>query len=662
MKRALDKLFRAIDRAISGTVGRQLLFFAGTAIAVFAVLLGVSSLLYPPEGPFDGRFWTLVINFIDVGGFDETAGVGRVLILITNIFGMVLLTGMLVSVLTNIIERRIDRVKDGEVYYRFKDHVVIIGFDPMCEGLIQSLAEKQTGDIVLQTVREAAGVRHELFSNLNKDAAKRVTIVSGNRTSPEDMDRLRIADCTTVFLLGESGEEDRDSQNIECLTIINGILAPEGKTIRCHVLFDRQATFASFQQQDLPEIREHIDFVPFNFCELWAQKVFVDQSYHGGEVRYLPLDRDPITADSDKKVHLLVLGMTNMGIALALQAAHICHFPNYVTKGIKTTITLIDEHADRELDFLKGRLGSFMDKVNWWYRDIDEGVEDENLSYAVTKEQYQFTDVEFEFIKARFEQEEVQKYLVKLSAKKDTFLTIAAAAAETPAALACGLYLPREVYDSGAQVLIRQSLSYGTIAMLSKHRSETEYRKYKNVKPFGMLQNCYDLERADDLLPMMVKYTYDNTSNESIVKEFPADVIRRNWMENWKAADNVSALKASNRYCANFIPVKQRSLGIQPGVELDEQQIELAARMEHNRWVTEKLLVGFRAPSAEEAAGIAADKKREYYKARLIHEDIKGYGDLGEDDKKIDVKLYDINISRALPYMLREYQGMAQKE
>jgi hypothetical protein len=119
MKKTLDMLSRAIDRAISGGIGRQLLFFTGTALVVFFALLGLSSLLYPPEGSFDGRFWTLLINFIDTGGFDETAGVGRVLILITNILGMVLLTGMMVSVLTNIIERRIERVKTARCITAF---------------------------------------------------------------------------------------------------------------------------------------------------------------------------------------------------------------------------------------------------------------------------------------------------------------------------------------------------------------------------------------------------------------------------------------------------------------------------------------------------------------------------------------------------------------
>jgi hypothetical protein len=219
------------------------------------------------------------------------------------------------------------------------------------------------------------------------------------------------------------------------------------------------------------------------------------------------------------------------------------------------------------------------------------------------------------------------------------------------------------VYDSGTQVLIRQEFSCAALTMLAGTddggNGGAVYRKYKNVKPFGMLQGSFDLERTDDLLPMMIKYTYDNTSDESIVREFPEEAIRKNWLENWRKTDNVSALKASNRYCANFSRIKHRSLDIASGVELNAEQINYAARMEHNRWVVEKLLLGFRAPTPEEAANIAADKKREYFKERFIHEDIRAYDALGSDNKSIDVKIYDINISRALPFMLKEY-AMAQ--
>jgi len=190
--------------------------------------------------------------------------------------------------------------------------------------------------------------------------------------------------------------------------------------------------------------------------------------------------------------------------------------------------------------------------------------------------------------------------------------------------------------------------------MISKEEDTDIYRKYKRMRPFGMVANSYDLKQADDLLPMMIKYTYDNTSGEKIIRDFPEDIIKRNWIENWKKTDNISALKASCRYAANFIPVKQRSLNIKEGVDLNSNQIQLAALMEHNRWVIEKLLLGFRAPTPQEAADMTPEK-REYYKARFIHQDIKAYQNLGEDAKGVNVKIYDINISHSLPYMVRAY-------
>jgi hypothetical protein len=650
MKLFSNKVSRFIDRGIAGTIGKQLFFFTFLSLAVFLILFTVSMLLYPPDVPVDVRFWGIVLNFLDFGGYDETYGAGRVLILITNIFGMVLFGGILVSVLTNIIVRRIDRVKEGDVYHKFSKHILIIGYDPICEGLVKQLAEKYDGEIVLQTTQEVPDVRHDLFTDLEESLIKKITIVSGSRTSLEDMKRLRVHEASEVFLLGEPGD-DRDSHNIECMRIINALLEKQFGKIRCNVLFDRQTTFFAFQQQDMGEIREHIDFAPFNFCDSWAQKVFVDLQYSSGEVVYTPLDREPIKADSGKKVHLVILGMSNMGVALGLQAAQLCHFPNFFTKGIKTRVTFIDENAGREMLYLKGHLESFFAEIDYFYRDINGGERFNN-----TTEKEKFTDIEFEFIKARFEQKEVQDHLIELSAQEDTYLTIAVAIGDSPAALACGLYLPARVYDSGANILIRQEFSCAAIEMLSGGKPGDTYRKYKNVKPFGMLQDSFDMDRADNILPMMIKYTYDNTSNESIVRGFPEETIRKNWMENWRAGDNVSALKASNRYCANFCWIKQRSLDIKPGVELTDEQINFAARMEHNRWVAEKLLLGFRAPRPEEAAGIAADKKREYFKERFIHEDIKAYEVLGSDEKNIDVKIYDINISKALPYMIGEYE------
>ncbi|GHV94011.1 hypothetical protein AGMMS50293_03310 [Spirochaetia bacterium] len=655
MKKILSKIIRRIDRAIAGTIGAQLFIFALAVVSLFIILFVVSAVLYPAEGGIDVRFWTVMNNFLDVGGYEETSGVSPILIFIVNICGMVFMGGLLVSVLTNIITRRIERVQEGEVYYQFKEHVIIIGYDKICAGLIAGLVDKGCKEIVLQTVRNVPEVHHELFTELSKELYRKTTIVSGNRTSAEDIKKLCLCACTEIFLFGEQGEDDRDSRNIECLKLLASELSGANKNVRCHVLFSRQSTFVAFQQQDIPEIREHIDFIPFNFCDHWAKKVFADCEYGVDGITYTPLDREPITDDSEKQVHLVILGMTSMGIALGMQAAQLCHFPNFFTKGIKTRITFIDEKAKKEMDFLKGRVRSLFDEIDYFYWDVDSCIKTDN-----TKTKEKFTDFEFEFICGRFECDEIQMYLAELAGRKNTFLTIAAALKDS-SALATALYLPSAVYESETQILVNQEASYAVVDFLSQKAPDGVYRKYRNLRPFGMLSGAYNAGEADDLIPMMIKYIYDEANKGSSAQDFPIEQIRKSWLLDWKPSDTVSALKASNRYCANSIPIKQRSLGIRAGVELTEQQIKSAALVEHNRWTAEKLLLGFRAPTAEETASIAAENKRDYFKQRLIHADIKAYAGLGLDDKNIDVKVYDINICRAIPYMLEVHESMNKR-
>ena len=661
MKKTLDKLRRAVDRVISGGLGKQLLFFLAVATAVFALLLAARALLYPPPPDETGdlRFWDMVFNFIDVGGFENSSGFERWLIFLTNLSGMILFGGGLVALLTNTIFQRIENVGNGEAFYDFSGHAVVIGFNSICGGLVSQLADK--GEVVVMVAENVPAVREALFAVLSQRQEKNVTLVRGNRVSRESIERLHIEKCKEVFLLGESGEDAHDSRNIECLQIISAIAAAAALAVklRCCVLFNDHLTFAAFQREGIPGI-DNIDFVPFNFCDEWAQKVFVDNSYHGGkagaEITYAPLDREPITEDSPMRVHLVILGMSNMGVSLGMQAAQLCHFPNFVTRGVKTLITFIDENADVEMASLKRRLRPFFDEVVHRYRDLG-GYETDEL---VSSKEY-FTDIEVEFIKARFQDPSVTAYIEEAAADKNSYLTIAAAVPDSTEALEAALYLSESVYDSEAAILVRQQHSHAIVSMLARVDEVGDaYRKYRNLRPFGMLENSYDLHQADDLLPMMVKFAYDYTTAATIkhggqvTRDFPEGGIRSNWVSHWRPGDNVSALKASNRCAANFIKVKQRSLGIKAGVDLDPRQALLAAAMEHNRWVAEKLLMGFRAPTPEEAGAIAPNR-REFYKARFIHQDIKPYGDLGDNEKNLNVRAYDINISNALPWMIKAY-------
>jgi hypothetical protein len=250
-----------------------------------------------------------------------------------------------------------------------------------------------------------------------------------------------------------------------------------------------------------------------------------------------------------------------------------------------------------------------------------------------------FTDIEFEFIRARVEYRVIQDYLASLSCTGNIYLTVAVCFSFPPKALASGLYLPDELYDNHIPVLVWQETPYCTLDML------TQDGKYKNVKPFGMMENCYDLFKADDYIPMMVNYVY----SKGIPEKFPEDEIVTMW-HNLR-----TALKWSNRYNADSIKFKIRSFG-NPGFdELNDEQMELMSKVEHNRWNMEKLLMGYRATTPLEKEEIAKDlsKKNEFKINRFAHHDICSYDDLQVDAAGVNAREYDRRISAALPLIIR---------
>ncbi|MDR1203332.1 MAG: hypothetical protein LBL58_17115 [Tannerellaceae bacterium] len=636
---------RRIDRVLSKSVLKQACLWVILVSIIFAILFLVKWICH-----IEVSHANWILHFLNpANSFPETTqNIEKFWALLIGGIGMFCLSGLLIPIVSNIINRRVEKVQNGQTYYRFENHVVIIGYNKLCAGLIQ---QYEGTDIVLQTVREVPKIRHELFSKVKDE--ENITILSGNRTFEEDLKKLHLTQCKEIFILGETDEEDNDSLNIICLKKINRLLADSKKTVRCNVLFQHQSTFAIFQQQDI-EIDKHIDFVPFNCHETWAQKVLVERKYK--DIEYTPLDHHPITAGSDKHVHFVIIGMSGMGVAMGIQAAHLCHFPNFITRKIKTRITFIDEHADREMNFLLGRYKHLFKETDYYYREL--GDERNNLGNQSSK--IKFTDIEFEFIKSRIENPKMQEELAKWSLDNQSYLTIAVCFSFSPDAIAAGLYLPDEVYDRKIPVVIQQELSDYTLSMLSK-RTQNSYWKYENVKPFGMLDDCYDLELADEHAAMMIKYIYNKTRTDCEVTELPIHEIEAMWKQ-WDETKNVIALKYSNRYCANSRHIKQRSLNIQPNESLLPEQINLLAQVEHNRWNIEKLLMGYRPTTPEEAEEIATRRRsKSFYKERFIHNDIQAYQTLTKDDEGILVNLYDVNIAKALPLMLRELDKLKTK-
>lgn len=704
MKR-LKELFRypviGIDRILSSGIRWQLLFLA--VVIVFFILLFIviewvtGCTLTIKENEPRNILLDVYYHFADPGNQYVVEGAGnRLLALFISITGSVLMGGLLISIFSNIIDRRVERAREGQISYKFKNHYVIIGFDKMAIGLIKQLyrmaqSDNRVKDIpylfVIQTTSDVETVRHELLSKLDTEIDRRTIILHGGRDSREDLETLHLSDCQEIFLLGEEGETDHDSVNIESVTLINRILRNHytPKTLsglkrlvsdelagckRCHVLFEAQSTFAVFQRNDIETVFKKrtddddswyraicalhkndqstldrlkslkkdydeqtvrlIDFLPFNFYETWAEKVLVWGKYdpHNDGVApivYPPLDGEGIDYESDRYVHLVIVGMTSMGVALAMKAAHIAHYPNFVRDPkLKTRITFIDLNADTEFDMLRGRYSALFEQCD--YRVVDTLDDSRSYEYKGTG----LSDIEFEFVKGAVESRLVQKLLESwTSAENRSLLTIAICFEVPQKSIATALYMPQEVYKRALSILVRQNVSCSTIELVR------QARQYNGLRAFGMLDECYDIDDSSLLQAKRVNFIYNKIKPEK--KEWvPLDDTQAD--ELWKSLTTV--YRWSNIYNAHSIPTKLRSFGLEEPENLlaDKDLLEKMAQVEHNRWVMERLIQGYRPTTPEENQLIKSGKrnKKEIENSCFAHIYLKPYAQLDEEIKDND--------------------------
>lgn len=408
--------------------------------------------------------------------------------------------------------------------------------------------------------------------------------------------------------------------------------------------------FLNINDQDL----QNINLIYLNYYEQWAQKVFEAKTYQTQssaekDIEYFPLDyRENIISEEDSRfVHLVVVGMTRMGIAMAIEAARLGHFANHQKK--KTKITFIDTIAVKKEQ-------QFANCYSTFYDAIDVTRENSFTKKKMfTPGKLPFINIEMEFITGEIESPEVRKKLSQWATDKSQILTIAICFNYPPFSLSQGMFLPKEVYENEIPVLIRQESSYAIVNLLCEIPNVVN--KYKCIKPFGMVDDCLDL--TGDNIAKYINHFYWNCDKKNI--SFPRVDIENEW-SGLKERD-----KWSNRFNVNSFKTKIRAIQWDGVSEFTSEEIELLARMEHARWNTERLIAGFTIAAKSEVdeststANLAwedyiqseCDHENSSYKkkktihekyvkelkTKMIHPCIIPYDELSEYYKNIDKQL-----------------------
>lgn len=694
MKKKRNSFKLIFDRALSNSIGKQILFLMGVLLVTFWVSFGLLSasgvewINYCNEFHINKFVYPLYL-LIDDNAFNglytsEHGQSWQLLISgITYVIGSLVFAGMLIGIISNAIDKRVENHRKGHIHYLKSGHYIIMGYDELVPSFIAEIfAKKPDADVLILTSVDAEVVYEKLEKSVAGDKLDKIIVNYGQRTSKDYYKDIYLENAEEIFIVGKRSLPAHDAINIECVDNICNYLCEKNitnrpKQITC--VFEDVDTYTAFKTTEIfNKVHElGIDFMPYNFYSGWAKQVFVARSYReknnpSNVIDYPSVYGDGISLDDRKNVHLVFVGASSLSESFATEAAQLLHFPNFShDEKTRTLITFIDENADQEMTKFVTRNRNFFEVQSYRYRDLTgDSEKDEVIKAELEKEsKTDLLDVTFEFIKGDVFSKKVQQELSQWAVDDGQYLSVFLAMTDQRNNFAMAMNMPNAVYDKGIPVFIRQDRADNFVTNLRRaDQKDFDYAKvvdgkltvekrqgrYANLYPFGMNDLAYCTDDISLKRAKLINYLYSTadygamkfTSVEELAK-IPAKKI-------WEDADNYwkplsIANKWSSIYCADNIPCKLASLKAMgySGVLEESQMMELAIT-EHNRWTVEKLLMGFRMPHPEEDKYAHPEFAKELGKNKklFIHHDIKPYEDLDI------VRNLDYEIVKVIPWIV----------
>ncbi len=636
-------------------------------------------------------------------GSDNTHVHGWMLIAssIIFLFGTFVFNGIIIGIITTSIERRVDNHKEGHIHYLKSGHYVIMGYDEMVPSFISHIFDKDKGAyILILTAKEAIGIRELLLKSFSEKQMKRVIINYGHRISTDAYKDICLEAAEEVFVVGNHSNPAHDAINVECVdSICRYLKEQKEKPNRITCVFKDLDTYAAFKTSEIfGDVRDlGVEFIPYNFYSGWAKQVFVKREYKDFDNPDLKPYKYPlvygkgIKPDDDKYVHLVFVGTTNFAVAFAMEAAHVLHFPNFATKGVRTRISFIDVNADKEKDEFITRNRHFFEVQAYSYSDLSS--EPKYVSGYIGREYLKFVgsdanflDVEFEFIKGDVFSKRVQDVIsgwAEQHKNEKQCLSIFLALADQRQNFVMGMNMPDEVYANKVPVFIRQNRSDNFVTNLrnadkrendnrftysvvkdGKLDSKSREARYANIYPFGMNETAFSADNHAMKRAKLINYLYETANYDTykfqgilVLDSIPEDKIWEEANTFWQKLS--VALKWSNLYNSYTMRTKQRTLRAMRGLDIDDDsrdydtlsdyEVEQLAVVEHNRWNVEKLLMGYRKPRKDEDKyehSEFADKLKKN-KDLFIHHDIRPFDQLNS------IKELDREFCRYIPWIMK---------
>lgn len=501
--------------------------------------------------------------------------------------------------------------------------ILIIGNHPIITDL--TMQYRQRGDEVVLLTGTEGGDKTDLT------IFKEIVLLSDNNKSPLEADNQAMR---TLEQIAKKCEPD-----------IN-----HGKRLLCHLLLRSNSLLHMIRLEGFrKEIEDKLEVNPFTMEDQWSQTIATG------------LDYEPITIKSEKTVHLVIFGMSSVAEQVAINAAQVCHYPNYTKKdhSLRTRITIIDEYAlEKSWSWIQKYKHLF---DNCYYRFVDTLRRPAvvNISEPMYKNREDFVDVEWEFVSATSYDPLVRDKIALWSTNLSQLLTIVFANINSEDGLSNALHLQESVVSAHIPVYVYMQDNQAFCQI--KHSGNTPH-----IIPFGMVNHGYDVDIPIVKMAKAINFIYDrcyedNDKDWNGHLRFSVEIDEEKKELLWTQRSGVKRM--SNIYNAMTIRVKMRSMGFKEDewdkfYDLSQEDIETLAEVEHNRWSVEELILGWRPCTDKEQREVEKDiRMKEELKKRKIHYDLRAYHDLRPDGTGKPVQVYDRCLSACIPLIAKESKG-----
>lgn len=496
----------------------------------------------------------------------------------------------------------------------WKDHLVVCGLSKKAELLIHDFLKTQKGKIQIVLIEH--NENHHGISEMKK---KGVIVLKGNAA---DTDMLHKANLFTAkYLLALTNDERVNIQIAQKAThLFNhfpGKVPVDGMLqVILHIDdFYTMNIFKEFHEKAIPEDHRYrsqgstMDYHVFSIYQL-AAAFLVD--------KFSPDQYVPLTGEQDPPAHILVVGDNLAAQYLIMEAGEMYHFANLK----KTKITMVADDP-----------GQVQQKIESLYPFLGETV---LLTYTSTATFFsEDCPIPCDEISMCFVALEDDGKSVYFSRKLRQFIFRHGRQSNQ----SCLASFEKGEHFSRCFPPIKALLPRNT-ALVNIFSDVLEEMKSLNI----------ELLNLDDEV-CNVKTIVDNRK----VEDFIAKHIHYEWAKNHAAKNNISigtmqeewdklkdAQKDSNRFPARHLNIKLRFANAEMtdsdgGEEfnfnnMDAETWDKIARMEHNRWVAEKLINGYvltnTLPDRKLASFLNTTLK--------VHQDLIPYDDLPTDTQEYD--------------------------